>query len=216
MDAQRTLGVDRLGGCSDDDAFSDALSRQASLGGSDECLEPAPTPCDDSQQAQQAAEPPREQQLAADQQQQQQSPAPARRGGKPLLQRVMEALKQQGHLQQKPAAEGGGSKGAVGAAGAAGGEAERAQQHQQPQAEQRADGGPSTPRQQQQQPRLLPLPGGREGGGVVPADPAVPVLRDRRCLRLEAQCSSCSSPRCACRPHQLLKPSVCLPPSPAA
>lgn len=163
LDAFSALdAADELAG-SDDDAFSDALSRQASLGPSDsECFEPAPTPAEEQQQQQAATQDPARDQQPQQPAAQQQEEAPTRRSGKPLLQRVMEALKQQGHLEQKPAAA-----------------ADHApQQPQQPPASpQQAEGagqppvtdGPSTPTQQQQQPRLPPLPGEPGGRGSMAA-----------------------------------------------
>ena len=97
------------GGASDDDAFSDALSRQASLGASDCGEPPAGTPATAAPADHHPAAPPAGPQEAPQQQQQQQQQkqpvshqaAAARRNAKPLLQRVMEALKQQGQLEQQ-------------------------------------------------------------------------------------------------------------------
>lgn len=108
-----TAGDELDGAASDDDAFSDALSRQASLGASD-CGEALPAAGGGGEQPPREAEPPATPALEAA------AVAPAaRRSGKPLLQRVMQALKQQGHLdaaalQQQPG-DGGAGSGPVGA-----------------------------------------------------------------------------------------------------
>ena len=194
------------GGASDDDAFSDALSRQASLGASDCGEPPAGTPATAAPADHHPAAPPAGPQEAPQHQQHKQllshQAAASRRNGKPLLQRVMEALKQQGQLEQQQQQQQ--QYAPVAAKQQTQGQAAGSSSASQPEGagQPPVTDAPAAPAaQQHQRQRSTPLPGGpwgRTNGGMTDA-----VLGNRFSLHEDshsflnfAACCAC----CACLP----------------